>query len=522
MVVELDGFGRLAPDVAATPRPVVVQLQPGESGAAAFDLLNTGPGTLDWTADGFAGRLAATGSAASGAARGTGGPDAFGYTWTDSRSTYGPAYAFDDIAGAPGTVALALGDDDASQLFLPFAFPFYGDAYALVWIVSNGRIEFGQQATTSGNNTPIPRTSTPNGMLAPFWEDLNPAAAGTVYYRGTPERAVVQWTGVARNADEAARLTFQAILYPDGRVLYQYAELSGADQREVIGIENLDGTDGLQIAARAAYAEEGLAVLIAPPTAFVQAVSPMGGTVQPTSAVQVSVSVSVPAAQLAGTYVERVFVRSNDPDERVLSVPVVVQVNPVGAPAVPTPLTPAYAATDVSSPAVFTWSDVGAAAYEVQVATDERFESVVFEAEDVATTTTSAPLERGVYFWRVRAAAGSVVSTWSAPYVFGVATAVANEEAPQDEQAGATRLVGAFPNPFGQSATVRFALGEPSAVSLVVYDVLGQEVARLAEGSFGAGAHEAELQGAGLAPGVYLVRLVAGGTVETQQILLAR
>ena len=263
---------------------------------------------------------------------------------------------------------------------------------------------------------------------------------------------------MARNADEAARLTFQAILYPDGRVLYQYAELSGADQREVIGIENLDGTDGLQIAARAAYAEEGLAVLIAPPTAFVQAVSPMGGTVQPTSAVQVSVSVSVPAAQLAGTYVERVFVRSNDPDERVLSVPVVVQVNPVGAPAVPTPLTPAYAATDVSSPAVFTWSDVGAAAYEVQVATDERFESVVFEAEDVATTTTSAPLERGVYFWRVRAAAGSVVSTWSAPYVFGVATAVANEEAPQDEQAGATRLVGAFPNPFGQSATVRFAL----------------------------------------------------------------
>ena len=94
--------------------------------------------------------------------------------------------------------------------------------------------------------------------------------------RGTPERAVVQWTGVARDADEAARLTFQAILYPDGRVLYQYAELSGADQREVIGIENLDGTDGLQIAARAAYAEEGLAVLIAPPTAFVQAVSPMG------------------------------------------------------------------------------------------------------------------------------------------------------------------------------------------------------------------------------------------------------
>ena len=515
--IDLDGFGRLAPDVDATPRPVVFQLEAGASASAQFDLLNTGPGTLDWTADGVAGRLAA-GTAT---ARGMGGPDAFGYTWSDSRSDYGPAYAFEDIVGAPGTFEIALGDDDASQIFLPFAFPFYGDDYSLAWIVSNGRVEFGEEAATNTNNTPIPRTSTPNGMLAPFWEDLNPEASGSVHYSGTPERAIVQWTDVARNRDEAARLTFQAILYPDGRVLYQYETLTGADQREVVGVENLDGTDGLQMSARAEFLEEGLAVLIAPPTAFVAAVSPMGGTVAPTSSVSVSVNVSVPATQLAGTYVERVFVRSNDPDRRVLDVPVVVQVNPVGAPAIPTPLAPDYAAVNVASPAVFTWSDVGAAGYDVQVATDEDFQNMVFEAEDIATTTTSAPLERGVYYWRVRADAGSLVSTWSAPYVFGVNTAVANEDAPS-ERTAATRLVGAFPNPFGSTATVRFALEEPSAVSVVVYDVLGQQVARLADGSFGAGTHEAELQGEGLAPGVYLVRLVAGSVVDTQQILLAR
>ena len=524
VVVALDGTARLAPDVAAAPRPVLVPLQPGQTAQAAFDLLNEGPGQLEWTADAFAGRLAAADAADAGPeARQAGGPDAFGYTWVDSRSPYGPAFAFDDIAGAPGAVQAPLGDDDAFETFLPFPFPFYGESYALASIISNGRIEFGDDISTTPFNTPIPRTSDPSGFLAPFWEDLDPSAAGAVWYKLSPEAAVVQWDGVGRKADPEARLTFQVVLYPDGRALFQYASLLGAAAREVIGVENLDGTAGLQVAAREAYAEEGLALLIAPPTALVTAVEPAAGQLAPGGSVPVALSVAAPAAQLPGTFVERVYVRSNDPDEAVLAVPVVVQVNPAGAPAPPAPIAPAYGADEVARPAALSWTATGAAGYDVEVATDEAFNDVVFAADDVAATAAAAGglVPGATYYWHVRAdAGGGSVSAWSAPYVFRTSSAVASEEgAPA---AAATAIEGAYPNPASTAATVRFRLAEAGPVSLVAYDVLGQEVARLAAGRYGAGAHEATLAAAGLAPGVYVVRLVAGGAVDAHHLVITR
>ncbi len=68
------------------------------------------------------------------------------------------------------------------------------------------------------------------------------------------------------------------------------------------------------------------------------------------------------------------------------------------------------------------------------------------------------------------------------------------------------------PNPFGTRAEVRYVLAEASRVRLTVYDGLGREVARLATGErLDAGVHTAQLDGSGLASGVYIVRLVAEG-----------
>ncbi|MEM1041107.1 MAG: right-handed parallel beta-helix repeat-containing protein [Bacteroidota bacterium] len=83
-------------------------------------------------------------------------------------------------------------------------------------------------------------------------------------------------------------------------------------------------------------------------------------------------------------------------------------------------------------------------------------------------------------------------------------------------------LAGAYPNPFGRAATVAFALPEAQHARLAVYDVLGREVARLADGELEAGRHEAVLDGAALPSGVYLVRLVAGADVRTEQVTLVR
>ena len=55
-----------------------------------------------------------------------------------------------------------------------------------------------------------------------------------------------------------------------------------------------------------------------------------------------------------------------------------------------------------------------------------------------------------------------------------------------------------------------------------VYDVLGREVATIASGAYGAGAHNADLDASSLAPGTYVVRLVTDAAVVTRTISVVR
>ncbi len=80
----------------------------------------------------------------------------------------------------------------------------------------------------------------------------------------------------------------------------------------------------------------------------------------------------------------------------------------------------------------------------------------------------------------------------------------------------------AAPNPTRGRATLRFSLGADGPVRLTVYDALGREVARLADGPMVAGTHAATFEAQQLPAGVYLVRLQAGDRVETQRLTLIR
>jgi len=59
-------------------------------------------------------------------------------------------------------------------------------------------------------------------------------------------------------------------------------------------------------------------------------------------------------------------------------------------------------------------------------------------------------------------------------------------------------------------------------MSLAVFNTLGPQVATLAWGEQEAGYHEAVFDASGLASGVYLYRLTAGGFVETRKLVLVR
>ncbi len=80
----------------------------------------------------------------------------------------------------------------------------------------------------------------------------------------------------------------------------------------------------------------------------------------------------------------------------------------------------------------------------------------------------------------------------------------------------------AYPNPFAGSTMIQVSLAEAAEVQLVVYDVLGREVARLASGEMDAGQHTVIFNGRGLPSGAYVVRVAAGGAVQTQRLTLLR
>lgn len=79
-----------------------------------------------------------------------------------------------------------------------------------------------------------------------------------------------------------------------------------------------------------------------------------------------------------------------------------------------------------------------------------------------------------------------------------------------------------YPNPANPSTTIRYALPKPGPVSLRVYDLLGREVVRLVGAEQPAGHHSVVWEAGGVASGVYLYRLEAGGRHFTRKILIVK
>jgi hypothetical protein len=79
-----------------------------------------------------------------------------------------------------------------------------------------------------------------------------------------------------------------------------------------------------------------------------------------------------------------------------------------------------------------------------------------------------------------------------------------------------------FPNPFNPRTIVSYEVPASTDVNLTVYDLLGRQVAILVNERKAPGRHESAFDASGLASGVYLCRLAAGGFVQTRKMILAK
>jgi len=85
------------------------------------------------------------------------------------------------------------------------------------------------------------------------------------------------------------------------------------------------------------------------------------------------------------------------------------------------------------------------------------------------------------------------------------------------------RMMELAPNPFNSSTTIRFSTPlKLGGTEVAVYDLSGKLVKRLFEGRVEAGEHSVVFYGEGLAAGIYLIRLEAGGNIAVRKALFLR
>lgn len=456
---------------------------------------------------------------------GSGGPDLFGYEWIDSNDPSGPTYVWDDISttGTEITNWIPTGTLDpldegyAGPLSFGFDFKFYGNVKTDIYISSNGYLTFGPINESTYTNDPIPDADTPNEIICPFWDDLDGRSQGSVYYQAYSDRFVIQFDQWQKYSGSGS-LTFQAVLYKNGKIMYYYNNMSGTLTSSSVGIENDAGTDGLQVAYNSSYVANGLAVQISADPEWVVPDHSNGMLYNNNSA---ALELTFKSEDYPfGLYTMDVTIASNDPQNPTVVVPVTASIDSI----IPVELGGFRA--DVSANQVqLNWetaTETNNKGFDIErkLATDKNWTSIGFvdgngtTTEKSVYTYTDKNLNMGTYSYRLKQIDFDGTASYSP--VIEVDVQLPTEYT----------LYQNYPNPFNPTTTISFTLPEKARVSIDIYNAVGELIQTLVKGQKEAGYYKVEFNASNLPSGTYFYRLTAEGStgnfVETNKMILLK
>jgi hypothetical protein len=190
-----------------------------------------------------------------------GGPDAYGYFWSDSNLDSNIDFEWIDIESSNTEIVFETNDNATPPIDIGFEFPFYGELYSQIIVNPNGWIGFGSD-NDAWYNIPIPSTNAPYPAIMGYWDDLNPenqsnsSGDGNVYYNANNERLVVWFDDVIHYpGDYDGTFNFQMVIFPNGDIHVNYFSVWGYTTLSTIGIQNEMGQAGLQVVYNAEYVD---------------------------------------------------------------------------------------------------------------------------------------------------------------------------------------------------------------------------------------------------------------------------
>ncbi|MGB9724011.1 MAG: S8 family serine peptidase [Chloroflexia bacterium] len=325
----------LAPEIVVAPPALEKTLVFGDVGSETLNIANDGLLPLD-----FLFLENATGGSGTNS---SGGPDPFGYTFLDSNEPGGPRYEWIDATdGTP----LNLGDDDETNVVLPFPFRFYDLTSTNLRVGNNGGLLFGLTSGDLAVTNENLGTTTAINLIVPFWDDID-SDTGNVYVKtvGTApfRKFVVEWYNRPHYSN-IGNATFELILYETtNNIKFQYQDVVFGNASydygasATVGIRR-QGSNYLQYSYNQPVLTDLLAICFrfpgSPPCDTVDAPwlaeEPLGGTVLPGEGQDVVVAFDAGATAGPGTYTADLWVLHNDPLQGTLRVPVTLTVLPGG------------------------------------------------------------------------------------------------------------------------------------------------------------------------------------------------
>ncbi len=424
-----------------------------------------------------------------------------GYYWSNSTSysenSNPPTYNWiDPIAnGHTEITSWTSGNDDNGyySASIGFNFTFFGNPYGNCFIGTNGVITFTFGYSESGFLASIPSGNDPDNMIAGCLMDLDDMNDGKVYY-GTDASGnfVVTWYHYHDYGDNNEWITFQIILKKNGNIKIQYnsaesqlsSEVSGSTIRgdALIGIENLNGSDGIQ------YRNDGSGGPILDTTAGKMASTVLEPISQTISDVKIS---EATASNLALEFGKD---EGNLPVELTSFVANVnkrnISLNWETATEKDAYCFEIEKAIVEGNPNKPVWKKIGEVTASGNSNSPKKY------------SFTDKHLNSGKYEYRLKLV--SIDGTYE--YSNTIEAVV---ETPKRYSLGQN-----YPNPFNPVTKIEFSLPVDAKVKLDVYDVVGKKILNVLNADMNAGYHTTNLNMSHLSSGVYIYRLIAQSAVD--------